>query len=462
MRHRMPAILLGVFLLGCVPALAGAPPDGSSVADMLARVLPSVVNITNISAGNALPGEMQGSLPIPPAGKRSYGSGFIIDPRGYIATNKHVVIGSQRLIVKLHDGTEHIARVVGEANLADIALIKIHAAHPLPPVVWATGGEPRVGDTVMAIGNPLGLGESVSRGIISATDRNIQTSQFDHFLQTDASINEGNSGGALINLQGQVVGMNTALYVPRGAAAGSVGLGFAMPSEDVSFVLGQLMTRQRLEVGWIGISAQPVDGWLAEAFGLVRVGGALVTAVDPRGPAAAAGLRSGDVITAFDRARVVDPQALMRMAGVEPAGTAVRIDFVRDRATHQATLTIAPWPGGDLAYVPPPVAQRRRQPLNLGVSVAAITPDLRLALSLKPGQQGVLVTAVAPGSAGEILGAKVGNIVLRAGDAAVNTPSELHAAVAAARQAGESFMPMLVQSTDGTIRWVAVPLLDHR
>ncbi len=467
MRHPMRAILLGAFLLGgfllgCGPALAGAPPGGASVADVLARVLPSVVNITNISAGRALPGEVQGSLPIPLADKRSYASGFIIDPRGYIATNKHVVIGSERLIVKLHDGTEHIARVVGEANLADIALIKIHAAHPLPPVIWATGREPRIGDAVMAIGNPLGLGESVSMGIISATDRNIQSSQFDHFLQTDASINEGNSGGVLVNLQGQVVGMNTALYVPRGAAAGSVGLGFAMPAGDVSFVLGQLLTRRRLEVGWTGISAQPVNGWLAEAFGLSRVAGALVTAVDPKGPAAAAGLRSGDVITAFDAARVADPQALLRMAGVEPAGATVRIAFVRDRGTHDAQLTIAPWPGGNLAYIAPPEAERRRQPLDLGVSVAAIVPDMRLALRLKPGQEGVLVTAVAPDSAGEMLGAKVGNIVLRAGDAAVNTPGELHAAVAAARRAGEDFMPMLVRSTDGTIQWVAVPLFDHR
>ncbi len=461
----MLAALLGLLLPGCGPALAGAPPNGvpgaPSVADVVARLLPSVVNITNISAGHALPGEVPGDLPIPPKEERSFGSGFIIDPRGYIATNKHVVIGAERLIVKLHDGTEHIARVVGEANIADMALIKIHTDHPLPPIVWGTGEHVRIGDTVIAIGNPLGLGESVSMGIISATDRNIRSSRFDHFLQTDASINQGNSGGVLANLKGEVIAMNTALYVPNGAS-GSVGLGFAMPADDVSYVLGQLLARRRLDVGWTGISAQPVGTQLAEGFGIAQVGGALVISVDPQGPAAAAGLRSGDVLTAFNGEPIIDPQELLRMAGVQPAGTVARIDFVRDGTAQHVSLTVAPWPGGNLAYIPPPQPKRQRKPVDLGVSVAAITPDVRLALRLNPNQHGVLVTAVTPGGEGEELGAKAGNIVLRAGGRAVNTPAEIAAAFDAARKAGREFIPILVQSTDGTKAWKAVPLFDYR
>jgi serine protease Do len=453
--------LVGPLLMLCGSALAGAAPNDPSVSDVVAKLLPSVVNITNISAGRALPGEVQDDLPIPPKGNRSFGSGFIIDPRGYIATNKHVVIGSQRLIVKLHDGTEHIARIVGEANLGDMALIKIYSTRPLPPIVWGTGEEARVGDAVMAIGNPLGIGESVSMGIISATDRKIQSSEFDHFLQTDASINHGNSGGALVNLKGQVIGMNTAIFVPSDSS-GSVGLGFAMPADDVSFVLGQLLTRHRIDIGWSGVSAQPVDAWLAQAFGLGQVAGALVTSVDAKGPAAAAGLRSGDVVTGFDGAPVADPQALLRDAAVQPAGTVVRIDYVRERAARNTNLTIAAWPGGDLAYVPKEPEDRSKQELDLGVSIAAITPDVRLALRMKPDQQGVLVTGVEPGGAGEELGARTGNIVLRAGGRAVNTPAELTDAYTAARKAGEDFIPLLIQFGDGSIAWKAVPLFNYR
>lgn len=465
-RIAMAAVLPGALLLAGLlaggRAMAGALPPGPGVADMVARLLPSVVNITNISAGHPLPGEVQGSLTIQPKGRRSFGSGFIIDPRGYIATNKHVVIGSQRLIVKLHDGTEHIARIVGEANLADMALIKIHTARKLPPIVWSTGAGPRVGDTVMAIGNPLGLGESVSMGIVSAVDRNIGSSQFDHFLQTDAAINEGNSGGVLVNMNGHVIGMNTALYVPSGAAGGSVGLGFAMPAGDVAFVLGQILTRHRLEVGWTGITAQPVNGWLARALGLADVGGALVTEIDPKGPAASAGLQPGDVITAFNGAPVDDPRELLRMAGVAAAGSVARIAFVRDRVIEHTDVTIEKWLGGNLAYIPPPQPGRQFQPIDLGVTVAAITPDVRQALRMNPHQQGVLITAVAPNGAGAELGAKVGHILLRAGDRVVNTPAQLDAAFAAARKAGDDYMPLLVQSKDGTVEWRAVPLYGYR
>ncbi len=464
-RIGMAALLSGALLLA-LPlargrAVAGAPPVGTDVAAVVAKLLPSVVNITNISAGHALPGEVQGGLTILPKGRRSFGSGFIIDPRGYIATNRHVVIGSARLIVKLHDGTEHIARVVGEVNGVDMALLKIHSDHPLPQIVWSTGAAPSIGEPVMAIGNPLGLGESVSMGIISATDRNIGSSQVDHFLQTDAAINEGNSGGVLVNLKGHVIGMNTALYVPSGAAGGSVGLGFAMPSGDVAFLLGQLLTRHKLTVGWTGITAQPVNGWLARAFGLPRVEGALITAIDPGGPAAQAGLRPGDVVTAFNGAPLADPPALLRMAGLQKAGDVVRMTFIRDRAKQHTDLTIQNMPG-DLAYIPPPEARRQLQPIDLGVTVAAITPDVRLALRLNPHQRGVLVTAVMPDGAGAELGAKVGNIVLQAGDVVVNTPAELEAAFAAARQVGESYMPLLVQSADGTLTWKSVPMFGYR
>lgn len=462
-RSILLAALLGAFLAVTASALAGPPVGGPDVADVVAKLLPSVVNITNISSGHALPGEVQGDLTIAPKGTHVFGSGFIIDPRGYIATNKHVVIGAQYLTVKLHDGSEYAARVVGEANLADMALIKIHADHPFPPITWATGTPPRIGQPVIAIGNPLGIGESVSMGIVSATDRNIGSSRFDHFIQTDAAINQGNSGGVLVNLEGQVIGMNTAIFVPNGASSsGSVGLGFAMPAGDVSLVLGEIMINHRVDLGWTGISAQPVTGWLARAFGLTDVGGALITGIDPKGPAVKAGLRPGDVLTALNGAPVEDPQALARMTGATPAGTVMQVTFVRDRAVHQAELTIAPWPGGAAAYIPPTPGPRHREPLDLGISVAAITPDIRVVLHLEPDQHGVLVIGVKPDSAGAQLGASAGDIVLRAGDHEVDSPAELEAAFVAARKEGADFLPLLVQLKDGQTGWHAVPLFGFK
>jgi serine protease Do len=338
---KLPAILLAALLglAGCsapVAAQRGTSP-AAGFADLVEQVLPSVVNIATqqtVDANQAiaeLPPELRGTpferqLRERFRGRREQitgqGSGFVIDPAGFIVTNAHVVGNASAVRVTFADGTSYPARLVGADDATDIALLKIEAPRPLPALRFGRANNTRVGDWIVAVGNPYGLGGTVTAGILSARGRDIGAGPFDDFLQTDAPINPGNSGGPLFNLAGEVIGVNTAIYSPVGA---SVGIGFASPAELVAPVVGELRANGRIARGWLGVSAEPLTPQQArEASSGVRIAG-----LTANGPAARAGLRVGDVITAVNGTAVDSPRALARTVAQSPPGSTARLSVLR-------------------------------------------------------------------------------------------------------------------------------------
>jgi len=322
-----------------------------SFAPLVAKVKPAVVQITSLSGGRIrrqeIPelegpfGEMlrryfeqQGQTFSEPR-QRALGSGFIIDPAGYIVTNNHVIDGAQEVSVTLSDGSEHRARMIGRDEKTDVALIKIDAGHDLPYVAFGNSDEAREGDWVLAVGNPYGLGGTVTAGIISAHGRNINEGPYDDFLQIDAPINPGNSGGPLFNQSGQVVGIDTAIYSPSG---GSVGIGFAIPANVAKSVVSQLRKNGSVARGWLGISMQSLTPSLAKAVGLTDAKGVLVDEVTPNSPAVAAGLRQGDVIMAFNGRSVRNARDLALAVAETPAGERATVSIWRDG--HGTSLSV--------------------------------------------------------------------------------------------------------------------------
>ena len=334
----------GLLLSGCVPARAQRGVVGGVIvpdfADLSEQVLPSVVNI-------AVTGEQRSEIPIPPElrgtpferqfrernrGRRQEtvgaGSGFVIDPSGFVVTNNHVVGNSSRVVVSLQDGSEHTARVVGTDELTDLALLRIETGRSLPSVPWGSSARARVGSWVLAAGNPFGLGGSVTTGIISARGREIGAGPFDDFIQTDAAINPGNSGGPLFNMAGEVIGISTAIYSPSGANAG---IGFATPSDLARPVVDQLRREGRVERGWLGVSVQdvvPEEARSAGTSGAKR--GVLVAGVERNSPANRAGLRQGDLVIALNGEPISTSRALVRNVAALPPGQTMRLTVLRE------------------------------------------------------------------------------------------------------------------------------------
>ncbi|MBE2275086.1 MAG: Do family serine endopeptidase [Rhodobacteraceae bacterium] len=333
---------------GPTPALAGTVPAGGYV-DLVERVSPAVVYIevtktmdpALMRGTEGMPFEEFGrrfGLPMPggPDGHRGpgdqgmeqqgLGTGFIISKTGDIVTNNHVVEGADSVTVKLSDGTSLKAEVVGTDPATDLALIRVKADHDLPTVAWGDSEALKVGQDVVAIGNPFGLGNTVTSGIVSALGRDIQTGPFDNYIQTDAAINQGNSGGPLFNAAGEVVGINTAIYSPSG---GSVGIGFAVPSDMAMSVIADLGADGTVERGWLGVRIAPVGDDVAAALGLAQDSGAMVADVTDGTPAAKAGLQRGDIVTAVNGTEVKDPGDLTRLIATAKPGEEVQIDLLR-------------------------------------------------------------------------------------------------------------------------------------
>lgn len=330
------AMTIGVTACAHQSALARVP--GDSFAPLVKRVLPAVVNISvaeTTSAGPALPPELRGT-PFERQFRERFGgrrerttgagSGFIIDPAGFIVTNRHVVGRADRITVALLDGTELPARLIGADELTDIALIKVNAPRPLPFVVFGDSRQVEVGDWIIAAGNPFGLGGSVSAGIISARGRDLGAGPFDDFLQLDAPINPGNSGGPTFNMDGQVVGVNTAIVTPSG---GSVGIGFAIPSEIVARIVADLRDKGRIERGWLGVSLQEL-----------QTPGIGIAGIERTGPAARSGLRPGDVVTAVDGAKVESARELIRVVARKPPGANVALTVRRQGRDVEIPVTV--------------------------------------------------------------------------------------------------------------------------
>jgi serine protease Do len=348
---------------------------------------------------------------------RSMGSGFIINPAGYIVTNNHVVEGASEIRVKIDDGRELAGRVVGRDPKTDLALLKVEAAG-LPVIPLGNSSELQVGEQVMAIGNPFGLERTVTTGIVSATGRVIGQGPYDDFIQTDASINPGNSGGPLINARGQAVGINAAIFSQNG---GSVGIGFAIPIDQAKAVVTQLAASGKVTRGWLGVTIQPLTPELAQAFKVTGGSGALVASVQEPSPAARAGIKAGDVITQYDGRKVAQSTDLPKLVAATPVGRQVPVTVVREGKPLSLDIKVA-----ELHEQGPVTAMADQDDAKgpLGLTVESVTPETARELKLG-GTRGVLVRGVRSGSPAESAGIRPGDVITELDHQAVTDPAQM-------------------------------------
>ncbi|MEL6680604.1 MAG: Do family serine endopeptidase, partial [Pseudomonadota bacterium] len=437
------ALLMALMILAVLPAKVFAQGTPSSFADLADRLSPAVVNITTSQIVEARdPNE----LPVVPEGSpfedffrdfldrqqnnnrprraSALGSGFIISADGYIVTNNHVIEQADEIIIEFFGKDEQLpAEVIGTDPRTDVALLKVEPDEPLPFVAFGDSDLARVGDWVLAIGNPLGQGFSVSAGIVSQRNRELQGS-FDDFIQTDAAINRGNSGGPLFNMDGEVIGVNTAILSPNG---GSIGIGFSMSSKVVSNVVDQLREFGETRRGWLGVRIQPVDEGVAEALGLDDARGALVADVPP-GPALEAGIQAGDVILTFDGADVEEMRDLPRMVAGTSVGKTVRVVVFREGRTRTLSVTLGRLENAQLASADPEEALEEdavQEAVVIGMTVVALTEEVRSQFEIAGSVRGVMVADVDESSEAFERGIRVGDIVVEAGQRAVTAPAEL-------------------------------------
>ena len=376
-----------------------------------------------------------------PNGGMAMGSGFIISADGYAVTNNHVVKDADQVSVTMKDGTEYKAEVIGTDPKTDLALIKIDAKDKKFDYVSFTKDEPRVGDWVMAVGNPFGLGGTVTTGIVSALGRDIGSGPYDNFMQIDAAINRGNSGGPAFNLEGEVVGINTAIFSPSG---GSVGIGFAIPASTAENIIDSLKENGKVTRGWLGVQIQPVTEDIAESLGLKDAKGAIVADVTEDSPALAAGVKQGDTILKIDGKDVNDSRDLSRkVAGIKP-GDSVPLTVIRDGKTIDLDVKIGTMPDD-----PKMASKDGKEDGDKAVSLA------NLGLKVAPAQDGpgVTVTEVAPGSAAAERGLKAGDTILEVAGTEVHAPSDVRAAL---KGNDKKRVLMLVKTEDGQ-RFIALP-----
>ncbi len=475
-RHVLKAFGMSalVMLFMLVQALQAAAQQ--SFADLADKISPAVVNITTstVVARGTGPG------PIVPEGspfedffrefqdrnrqdgerpRRSsaLGSGFVISEDGYIVTNNHVIESADEIVIEFFSGSELPATVIGTDPNTDIALLKVEAETPLPFVSFGDSDTARVGDWVMAMGNPLGQGFSVSAGIVSQRGRAL-SGAYDDYIQTDAAINRGNSGGPLFNMDGNVIGVNTAILSPNG---GSIGIGFSMSSNVVSKVITQLKEFGETRRGWLGVRIQDVTEDVSEAIGLEKVAGALVTDV-PDGPAKEGGMQSGDVILSFDGVDVADTRGLVRQVGNAEVGKAVRVVVFRDGKTQTLKITLgrredaegavpAAQPGGDDKSEAP------KEKVVLGMTLVPLTEELRGQLDLADNAEGLVVRDIDEMSEAYEKGLRAGDLITEAGQQKVKAISDLDSRIEEAKEAGRKSLLLLVRRA-GDPRFVAISI----
>ena len=454
-----------------------------SLADVVDQVLDAVVNISASTTVN----EQQRSVQIPqlPPGSpfqdffdeffgpngpnggqggkgqqrksSSLGSGFIIDPAGIVVTNNHVIGDANDITVILTDGTRLKAEVVGKDSKVDLAVLRVKPDKPLKSVKFGNSDKARLGDWVIAIGNPFGLGGSVTAGIVSARNRDISDNSYGQYIQTDAAINKGNSGGPLFNMQGEVIGVNTAILSPSG---GSIGIGFSVPSDMAKPVIEQLIQFGETRRGWLGVRIQNVDDTIAESLGLGTVRGALVADVDPKGPAKSAGIEAGDVIVKFDGHDVKDSKDLPRLVGQTAVGKTVDVvvmrkgkELVKSAKLERLTETEQHAKGqGNKA----PDATLNRK--FAGLEIAPMNEELRKRFSIKDSVKGVIVTKVDPNSAAADKRISAGDVIMEAQQETVTTPEAMMKKIEGLKKDGKKSILLLVANPQGETRFVAVPL----
>jgi serine protease Do len=444
-----------------------------SFADLVERVSPAVVSIRSEtlttqsdSDDENVPAPFrdffnqfgQGQRPQQPRRAVSAGSGFIIDKAGYVVTNNHVIDSSKKITVTLPDKREFTAKLVGTDPSTDIALLKINSDKPLPSVDFGDDKRLRVGDWVVAVGNPFGLSNSVTAGIVSSIGRSIGADQqYTNFIQIDAPINRGNSGGPTFDLRGQVIGMNSMIFSPSG---GSVGIGFAIPASLIHDVVAQLKDHGRVNRGWLGVEIQPVTPDIAGAMGLKENKGALVASVVPNGPAAKAGFEQGDVITAIDGQLVDDSRDVVRRVAGLVAGRATTFNVSRQGKPMQIKVTIGARPdekvasnaqGGGGGSVGPSASA-------MGLGLSSLTPEARRMYNLNDDVNGVVITKVDPDSDAADKGLQPGDVVLKIGNRTVRSPADVQSGITEARNGGRKSVLLLVARQAGGTGFVAVDI----
>jgi serine protease Do len=459
------------------PALmpAGARPAPDSFADLAAKLLPTVVNISTSQTLKAPP---QGAMPQLPPGSpledlfknflgpkpntprhvTSLGSGFIIDPSGFIVTNNHVIEDSDQITVSLQDGTSLPAKVVGRDTKTDLALLKVVPRKPLPATHFGDSEKVRIGDWVIAIGDPFGIGSTVTAGIVSARNRNINAGPYDDFIQTDAPINRGNSGGPLFDMDGNVIGINSQIYTPSG---GSVGIGFAIPANLAREVTGQIRQFGMARRGWIGVRIQQVTPEIAEGLSLPTSQGALVNDVTKGGPAAKAGLANGDLVTGFDGKAVPDDRALPRIVADTPIGKTVNMDVLRKGKKQTLRITVQKLAddakADKLSKAPPAPVKNQSKLTQLGLSLGVLDGGARAKFKIGASVQGVAVTAVDPGSAAAEKNLHPGDVVVEVAGQPVKTPDDVSKGVDAQAKAGKKVVLLLI-NRDGDLQYLGLRL----
>jgi serine protease Do len=464
----VPVVLLGAALVLVAPRLALSEPV--SFADLAEQVSPSVVNITTSTVvatptlrGPVFPDGSPFSDLFPdldpngpngqgaPRRSNALGSGFVISADGFIVTNNHVIEDADEISVEFYGGRTLPAKVVGTDPNTDIALLKVESASALPFVTFGDSDVTRVGDWVLAVGNPLGQGFSVSAGIVSARNREL-SGTYDDYLQTDAAINRGNSGGPLFNMDGQVVGVNTAILSPSG---GSIGIGFSMASNVVSKVVAQLREFGETRRGWLGVRIQDISPDMAEALGLSSTQGAMVTDV-PEGPAAVAGVKAGDVIVTFDGRDVRDTRDLVRRVADAPVGLAVPVVVLRsgDQVTLSVTLGQRELAEGESSGATEPDQTSRQM---LGMTIEPLTPDVASQLGLRDNVTGLVITDVQQDSMAWQRGLRAGDVITEAGQMPVLRLRDLDARIEEAKEAGRKSVLLLIRRA-GEPRFVALPV----
>jgi len=464
-------LVTGVALLLAQTLAADAQSRPETFADLADQVSPAVVNITTSQtvATNT------GPVPQVPEGSpfedffrdfmdrnqdggprprrsQALGSGFVISPDGYIVTNNHVIAEADEILIEFFAGGELEAEVVGTDPNTDLALLKVEADEDLPFVPWGDSEEMRVGDWVMAVGNPLGQGFSVSAGIVSARGRAL-SGTYDDYIQTDAAINRGNSGGPLFNLDGEVIGVNTAILSPTG---GSIGIGFAMSSRVATNVIDQLERFGETRRGWLGVRIQDVTEDLAEGLGLTEARGALVTDV-PEGPSKDAGIEAGDVIVEFNDREIEDTRQLVNEVANSAVGADVPVAVVRDGDRVVLSVTLGRREEAEGAV---PASAPAAEPIEkdvLGVTVSTITDELRAELGLPEGSEGLVVTEVGEDSEAFEKGLRAGDVITEAGQQSVASVADLEERIEAATEAGRRSLLLLVRR-GGDPRFVALSL----
>ncbi|QCK86759.1 Do family serine endopeptidase [Phreatobacter aquaticus] len=389
----------------------------------------------------------------------SLGSGFVIDPSGIIITNNHVIDGADEITVIFNDGTRLKAELVGRDREIDIAVLRVKPEKPLVSVNLADSDKIRIGEPVMAIGNPLGLGGTVTAGIVSAKNRDIQSGPFDNYIQTDAAINRGNSGGPLFNMAGDVIGINTAIFSQSG---GNIGIAFAVPANTARPIIGQLREFGETRRGWLGVRIQEVTDEIAESLNLRGSRGALVAGIEPTGPAGPAGLRTGDVIIRFDGRDVRNSRELPRIVSETAVGKAVPLVVMRAGAEQTLTITLGRREGNiqQASTGRQPAERPRENPTvtALGLSLSGVTAELRQRYRLRDDARGVIVTQVDPNSRAAERRIEAGNVILEVQNEPVNSPADITRRIEALKAEGRNSALFLVSNAEGDRRFVALNL----